>query len=276
MTTPDIRLIISDIDGTILNSQHQVSKKLQALMPLLQKRKIPFVLTSARSPKGMAAIADELTLTAPLAAYNGAYIVEQTKKGSFTELFSRPLDFTEANKVIQLAVHSFPEVAVNIYSAAEWFVPAINKWVQQEEAITEMTAKEVILPDFLSNQPPIHKLLFIGSDEDIAALDAAIGRLVLMESTKYRSKSNYLEFTDKTVSKELALRELADYYQVAPNEVMAIGDHDNDLSMIAAAGFGVAMGNASEACKEKANLITVDNDHDGAAVAISDALQLEL
>lgn len=276
MRTPDIRLIISDIDGTILDSKHQVSDKLKQLMPLLEERKIPFVLTSARSPQGMTAIADELELSTPLAAYNGAYIVERNKKGGFPQLFGRPLDFVEANKVIQLAVHDFPEIAVNIYSEADWFVPVVNDWVRQEEVITGMQAQEVLLKEFLAKKLPIHKLLFIGSEAEIAGLEAAISKLVLMESAKYRSKSNYLEFTDKTVSKELALQQLAEYYQVTSAQVMAIGDHDNDVSMIAASGFGVAMANGSEACQEKANLITADNDHDGAALAIAEVLDLEL
>lgn len=273
MTIPAIRLVISDIDGTILNSQHQLTLGLKQVVAQLQAAGLPFVLTSARSPKAMVAIAAELGLTTPLAAYNGGYIVNPTDSGAFEPLFSQPLDFTEANKVIQLAIHNFPNVAVNIYAATDWFVPARNSWVAQEEVITGMTAEEVVLSEFLAQQPTIHKILFIGEEEEITSLEGAISKLVLMESAKYRSKDNYLEFTNKLISKELALQKLVAHYQIVPENVMAIGDHDNDVSMIAAAGWGVAMGNATEACKEKADWVTADNDHDGAALAIQKILE---
>ncbi len=70
-----IRLIISDIDGTILNDHHQIDPQLVALIPDLKSKTIPFVLASARSPKGMAPIAKELGIEeCPMACYNGALI----------------------------------------------------------------------------------------------------------------------------------------------------------------------------------------------------------
>lgn len=70
-----IRLIISDIDGTILNDHHQIDPQLTALIPDLKRETIPFVLASARSPKGMAPIARELGIEdCPMACYNGALI----------------------------------------------------------------------------------------------------------------------------------------------------------------------------------------------------------
>ena len=70
-----IRLIISDIDGTILNDHHQIDPQLASLIPDLKREEIPFVLASARSPKGMAPIAKELGIEdCPMACYNGALI----------------------------------------------------------------------------------------------------------------------------------------------------------------------------------------------------------
>ena len=72
-----IRLIISDIDGTILDDQHQVDPKLKDVISLLNREKIPFVLASARSPLGMEPIARELGLgDNPLACYNGALVIK--------------------------------------------------------------------------------------------------------------------------------------------------------------------------------------------------------
>lgn len=270
MNRTDIQLIVSDIDGTILNSEHQVTQELKETLEAVTKVSIPFVLTSARSPLAMAHIRDELGLETPLAAYNGAYISEyQTEK----ELFSLPVDFTEANKVIQLANRRYPEVAINIYAGNRWLVPKRNPWVQLEEEITQMKAEEVELHRFLAEELAIHKVLFIGDQEPLEQLERSIGNLVLLESAQYRSKENYLEFTHKKVSKALALEQVAAYYQVDLAHTLAIGDHDNDVSMIGAAGVGVAMGNASEAARKKADFITADNDHNGVAVVLKQVLQ---
>ena len=75
-----IRLIISDIDGTILNDLHQIDSDLLTLIPDLKREEIPFVLASARSPKGMAPIAKELGIEdCPMACYNGALIQKASR-----------------------------------------------------------------------------------------------------------------------------------------------------------------------------------------------------
>lgn len=69
-----MNLILSDIDGTILDTCHQVDKQLKEVVGQLEKQGIPFCLASARSPWGISPIADSLDLTSPIAAYNGALI----------------------------------------------------------------------------------------------------------------------------------------------------------------------------------------------------------
>ena len=101
-----IRLIISDIDGTILNDLHQIDSDLLTLIPDLKREEIPFVLASARSPKGMAPIAKELGIEdCPMACYNGALI----QKGEQV-LFEHPLDKNEARQFIDWANQHFPQV----------------------------------------------------------------------------------------------------------------------------------------------------------------------
>lgn len=270
MKKPRIQLIVSDIDGTILNSQHQITQELKTVLTEVTASGVPFVLTSARAPVAMEHIRDELGLTTPLAAYNGAYISEYESSNS---LFSLPVDFIEAKKVVQLAYRSYPQVAINIYAGDRWLVPKRNPWVQIEEKITQINAEECDLPRFMAQEPDIHKVLFIGDAEEVAKLEGSIGNLVLLESGQYRSKENYLEFTHKKVSKALALEQVAAYYQVDLANTLAIGDHDNDASMIGAAGVGIAMGNGSEAARKVADFVTADNNHDGVAVVLKQVLK---
>ena len=117
-----IRLIISDIDGTILNDHHQIDPQLAALIPDLKREEIPFVLASARSPKGMAPIARELGIEeCPMACYNGALI----QKGEQV-LFEHPLDKTEARNFIDWANQHFPQVSINLYSGKDWMTALTN------------------------------------------------------------------------------------------------------------------------------------------------------
>lgn len=92
----NIRLIISDIDGTILTSHHQVDEQLIKVMPELEKAKIPFVLASARSPLGMQPIAHKLGLPEnPIACYNGALVLEGNRT-----IIEHPVDKTEIQELL--------------------------------------------------------------------------------------------------------------------------------------------------------------------------------
>ena len=92
----NIRLIISDIDGTILTSNHQVDEQLIEVMPELEKANIPFVLASARSPLGMQPIAHKLGLhDNPIACYNGALVLEGDRT-----IIQHPVDKAEIQELL--------------------------------------------------------------------------------------------------------------------------------------------------------------------------------
>ena len=96
----EIKLILSDIDGTILDNNHQVDAHLRDTITELKKESIPFVLASARSPHGMFPIAQELNLGAnPIACYNGALIVEGNKE-HYQTLIEHGLSKADVKKIV--------------------------------------------------------------------------------------------------------------------------------------------------------------------------------
>jgi len=269
MTNQPIRLIISDIDGTILDDQHQVDSKLKDMIPLLSREKIPFVLASARSPLGMEPIAHELGLgDNPLACYNGALVIKGDPQ-AYETIIEHPLDKKEIRTFLELVKAEFPSVSINLYSGKDWIADRLDKWVQIEAAITgerPMIQNELI--PVLNAQMPVHKLLLIDQAPVIQKLYGYLQTLEFPKTAFYLSKDNYMEVTAKHVSKEQALYEIAQHYQVPLEQVMTIGDNFNDLPMLRLAGLGVAMGNAPEAVKTEAKAVTKSNNEHGVAEAV--------
>ena len=260
-----IRLIISDIDGTILNDLHQIDSDLLTLIPDLKREEIPFVLASARSPKGMAPIAKELGIEdSPMACYNGALI--QTGE---QVLFEHPLDKMEARNFIDWANQHFPQVSINLYSGEDWMTDRLDQWSQEEARITGENPLILPLSDsLLDPTKPLHKLLLIGEPEEIQALYRTISTKDFPSTACYLSKANYIEGTAKQVSKENALVELANHFHLSLEEVLSMGDNYNDLPMLKKAGIGVAMGNAPQEVKDGATVVTKTNNENGAGQAV--------
>lgn len=271
MTSQPIRLIISDIDGTILDNQHQVDPDLKDIIPLLNQEQIPFVLASARSPLGMEPIARELGLgDNPLACYNGALVIKGDPQ-AYETIIEHPLDKKEIRTFLELVKAEFPSVSINLYSGKDWIADRLDKWVQIEAAITgEQPVIQNILLPVLDALIPIHKLLLIDEAPVIQKLHDYLQTLDFSKTAFYLSKDNYMEVTAKHVSKEQALYELAQHYQVPLEEVMTVGDNFNDLPMLRLAGLGVAMDNAPEAVKNEAKAVTKSNNEHGVAEAIKE------
>mgnify|MGYP000934687526 FL=1 len=271
MTNQDIRLIISDIDGTILDDQHQVDPQLREQIPLLEKENIPFVLASARSPLGMAPIARELGLgDNPLACYNGALIIKGDPN-QYETIIEHPLDKREIHSFLELVKAEFPSVSINLYSGKDWITERLDKWVQIEAEITgERPLIQNVLLSVLDMLIPAHKLLLIDEAAVIQQLHDYLQTMDFPNTAFYLSKDNYLEVTHKHVSKEQALLEVANHYQIPLEQVMTIGDNFNDLPMLRLAGLGVAMGNSPEAVKLETTVVTKSNNQHGVAKAIEE------
>lgn len=275
--TQKIKLVMSDIDGTILTSQHKIDDELAVRLKQLKTKKIPFVLASARSPKGMQAIAKKLEITEyPMACYNGALIVREVENDQFQQIFSQELNIEETLQLIGLLTKQFKDISISLYSGSDWYVEAVDEWVAQEAAITKLEPIVASLTQLLLEQKlPVHKLLLIGATPEIKKLKKVCETLNLETSSFYLSKKNYLEVTHYEVSKEKALTTVADYYQIPLESTMAIGDNFNDLPMIKLSGLGVAMGNAPEEVIKEANLQTLTNDENGVSKALLNQILLK-
>lgn len=266
-----IKLILSDIDGTILDNNHQVDAHLRDTITELKKESIPFVLASARSPHGMFPIAQELNLGAnPIACYNGALIVEGNKE-HYQTLIEHGLSKADVKKIVALIKKQFPHISINFYSGGDWIVEEIDQWVQIEADITKESPDIRNFDTLLTDDSiPIHKLLLIANAQAIQEFFTYLKRVNFEDASFYFSKDNYLEVTSQSVSKENALLEIAKYYDISLSQTMAIGDNYNDIPMLKLAGLGVAMANAPQAVKNEADIETVSNNDNGVSKVIED------
>ena len=260
-----IKLIMSDIDGTILDKNHQLDSYLIELMPLLKQCNIPFVLASARSPLGIAPISKELGITdCPIACYNGALISLGDKI-----LSQYSIDKSELLLLHDFLKKEFPTVSINVYSGKDWLVNTIDEWVEIEATITGESPKVTSLADFIRDEKTlVHKLLLIDNTDTIQKLQKTLSSIDFPQTDFYLSKDNYLEVTHNQVSKKQALLELANYYQLPLTSIMTLGDNYNDIPMIETAGLGIAMGNAPRDVKTCAKAVTDSNEQNGVSKAI--------
>lgn len=266
----DIKLILSDIDGTILNDKNVADSDLKKNIIELNRRKIPFVLASARSPRGMLTLAKELgVMDNPIACYNGALVVKNIQSSDYRTILSHGLNLSEVRQIFQILQKNFPEISINLYSGADWYVENLDKWVKIEADITNMTPIVTDLNQLVDKlEIPIHKLLLIGEPSEISQVMNYLRSANIVGSSFYLSKDNYLEITADKVSKEHALRELADYYQISLGNTMTLGDNFNDVPMLDLAKVGVAMDNAPVDVKVHADFVTKSNNENGVSYAI--------
>lgn len=271
----DKKLIISDIDGTLLNEKHQLTEKTIRVIRQLTERGVPLVLASARSPKAMEQLSNRLQLKTPLVCFNGALVMQKTKT-RFNPLYSVSLERIDVILVYQLLRQRFPNIQVSIYSNDRWLVEEKNHWVQQEEQIAGISAEVIDVPNFLKEYHPVHKILCMGSENELQLASKELESLDIIGITTAFSKPTYLEIVNNQVSKLASLQFLCQFYGISLKNTVAIGDNYNDMPMLQYAGIGIAMGNAPLTVKEIATLQTTSNKEEGFSKGLANCFGLDI
>ena len=252
------KAVFSDIDGTLLNSKHQIPENTRKKIKQINQNGIPYVLVSARMPKGMTAIRAELEAKSPMICYSGALVVDEEDHPIYSVAMPQEVAMKLCRRVYELN----PKISVNIYTNDEWLVKDKKEyWAAQESDITGVIPQEVSFEDE-EVYKEVHKVLCMGDKEDIAALEQQLVK-EFPQIRIYRSKDTYLEIMSMKASKSDAIHMLKDHFHVKQEEIMAFGDNFNDIDMIRYAGLGVAMGNAAYEVKEAADIVTDINDNEG-------------
>lgn len=261
----EYRIIFSDIDGTLLTDDKQITEATKDKILNLEQQGIPFVLVSARPPFGVWPIQRMAGVSAPIIGYGGGIILDSDG----TVLKSYGMEMGQALEIKNLAQAAFPDICCNTYSENRWIVDdKDSRWIRQEAEIigSEPDAGDVV--QLLGDQAPVHKFLFMGEADRIEELEKFL-KTRYPEHSISRSWTYYLEVMNGEATKGNAVRTLCEEKGVSVRASVAFGDSHNDLSMLEAAGLGVAMGNAPEEVREKADMVTLDNEHEGLLAALN-------
>jgi len=261
-----IKLFVTDIDGTLLpvGSGIVPAKNIEAVQKMTAAG-VKVVIATGRMYSAALPIAAQLGVSVPIIAYNGALI----KSSAGEVIHAQYMD--EAN-VLEL-INFFKERGWHLQSYSDdiLYVPKRNELVKFYETMIKVTAVEVGWDGLRERIKGVPKLLTV-SDTPEEALRK------LNEAKKFfdgkveitRSAARFTEFMKLGVSKAGAIKILAEKFGVDNEEILAIGDSENDLTMITSVGCGVAMGNAVDAVKAACPRITDTCENDGFAKAVYD------
>lgn len=246
------RMVFSDMDGTLLKSASELSEKNIEMVGKAVNQGVEFVICTGRGVYGVERFLEKLNLLGRpgyVICQNGAAVynlenMEMVLKHSFSSDDLRP--------VVEIA----REEGVEVYLYDDRTFVAEKVTPQVEAYCRVMHADMRILPDGLEYEGYFTKCLLSGSYEQLDTVRKKVEPLIAGKLNHFFSGPQYLEFVKTGVSKGRALQETAEKAGVPLAEVIAIGDSENDLSMIQAAGLGVAVANAQEHVKAAADYVT--------------------
>lgn len=247
-----IKMICLDIDGTLLNSEHKISEKTKrAIQIAANDRKIPVILVSGRMPKGIVFLQQELKIAEPIICYSGCLTLAHDN----TILANQVIPISQFANIYK--VFQNRNVHLSLFKDDEWS--------QQEFKITNIKPNyqkfNELFKLWQKNNTGPNKMLCMAEPATINFLKENITDDNL---TIYPSKSTYLENSLKNNCNWFLTKK----HQIKQSDILAIGDHYNDIDMLSYAGFGIAMDNAPDDVKKYAGAITSSNDEDGVAVAL--------
>ena len=259
------KMIAVDIDDTLLNSEKKITPKTKQALINAQKQGLKLVVASGRLPYGVRPYAKELEVFEYCGFYmgfNGGAIFnargECIGKTYLDSKYIEPVYSLLRPTNITAMVHK----GDIIYADRK-----VNKYTSVEPDVIGLPLN---LVDDISSfvDWDLHKILLAGEPEELKTMEKVLLEKFGDELDIYLSAPWFLEVMPKGISKGLGLKRICDYSGIDMKEVIAFGDSFNDISMIEAAGLGIAMGNAEEELKEIADFVTDDCDHDGIASAL--------
>lgn len=260
-----IRLIVADLDGTLLDSTHEVSPRTEATIKAAQAQGVDFTVATGKTFPSTTALIERFDIHLPVICGNGTSV----HNTDGTVLYEDPIPLDLAVEAVTFAAeHGMtPVVYIEGGLVAPVWDANVDELVEHHEPAPEI-APDLVAALRNSHQP--HKIILMNQDlEKVSAFqDLLEARFAGWGQVLRSGLASVVELLPRGVSKATALQIILDRTGYTADETMTFGDNCNDLAMIRLAGVGVAMGNSPPDVQDGADFVTRSNDEDGIALAI--------
>ncbi len=252
------RIVFSDVDGTLLTTEHKMLPGTKEGILALKEKGIPFVIVSGRGPSGIYPIFEEYGFSCPIISFSGTLILDENRQVVYETGFTK--EYTR--RLLKVLETFEPDLSWNIYSRERWIVKNIkDARVMEESAIIKAQPEEGSV-DSLPDNAYIGKALCICEPEKILEIERKV-KEAFPELSIMLSSERLIEIMPSGITKGTAIRELCRLWNIPIEETVAFGDHYNDVAMLETVGMPVLMGNAPEELQHRFTNITDDCDHEG-------------
>lgn len=263
MSEYGIQLIAADLDGTLMGRSRQFSPRVQETLQEAGRQGIRFTVATGRIYDEALPYLRQLPISAPVVCSQGGYI---RSLGTPRPLHESTLDIELVQEVVRLSRKKRWHLHIYLDSIAYTEHP-----VGTEHLYKQLYGMRVrCVPDLmdLPDSPPVKFLIMTDHQDDTSQLRDELHALFAGRLIVVRSHPVFVEGNPLGASKSEGLAWLSSHLGIARCSVMALGDQDNDADMIAWAGLGIAMGNATPSVKAAAHYVAPTVEQDGAAEAI--------
>ena len=274
--TTKYKLVVSDLDGTLLSNFH-VPNLNKSSIKRIREKGIKFCITTGRTIQSTKNILKEIGTYNEENEYsilfNGCVIIENKNN---KVLFFKGIDFEISNKLFEIGKKY--DVMLLVYSIDNCYVwKSYEKEIERQKSYEELlTFMDDLNINFIKEKNiQITKIVFVNEDHNyLLKIKEELDKIFGNEISISTSANMYLEINSKNVNKGNALEWLANYLKIDMKETIAIGDNSNDIFMIEKAGIGVCVKNGIDILKNKANYVTEKTNDEGAVKEVLDKFVL--
>lgn len=258
-----ISLLLSDVDGTLVTHDKEVTPRAQEAVRRLGEAGIGFTITSSRPPRGLTKLIAPLNLRLPIGGFNGGGLVNPTDLSPVQDLVLPPESARQALDII------FDyKMDAWVYDDNDWFVRDADAPHVARETFT-LSFPPIVVTNFYDRLDLVGKIVAVGDNPELVRrcnvdLTSALGD----KGSATRSQSFFIDITHPDANKGALVATLSRLLSIPVEEIATIGDQQNDVSMFRESGLSIAMGNATPDVKEQAMLVTDSNAEDGFAKAV--------
>ncbi len=263
----DIKLLISDIDGTLLNEKKEITEYTKKALNNFVKEGKQLILATGRAHVSAKKILDSIGLEGIVISYNGAKIID-TKNNEV--IYHNPIKEEITRKLIEYSKKK--NVHLNLYIGNDWFVE--NKESEKStfyKNLSKIEPKEIDFYDL--EKVETTKALFFEEYDKLKEIESELSKEIGEYVDFTYSSSYFLEILNKGVNKGTAVKKVIDILDISKDNCIAFGDELNDYEMLKYVKYGVAMGNANEKLKNEIVHKTLTNSENGVAKFIEEAVE---